>query len=158
MQTVNVPFKPIFCLLFATALMMAPKTVLADQDLAKASQNPIGNLISLPFENNTSFSEGPEDATVNTLNLKPLYPVNLGAWNLINRGIFPVIYQGERVEGEGSEFGLGDFTYEGFLSPADPGSIIVIAHLGSSGGGSTDGTFRQPDTQMLILLDRGTRT
>jgi len=39
MQTVNVPFKSIFCLLFATALMMAPKTVLADQDLAKASQN-----------------------------------------------------------------------------------------------------------------------
>jgi hypothetical protein len=56
----------------------------------------------VPFENNTSFSEGPEDATVNVLNLKPVYPLNLGDWNLINRGIFPVIYQGERVEGEGT--------------------------------------------------------
>ncbi len=120
----NGPFKPIFCLLFATALMAAPETVKAQQELAKESQNPVGNLISVPFENNTSFSEGPEDATVNTLNLKPVYPVNLGDWNLINRGIFPMIYQGERFEGEGSEFGLGDFTYQGFLSPAAPGPVI----------------------------------
>ena len=120
----NGPFKPIFCLLFATAFMAAPETVKAQQELAKESQNPVGNLISVPFENNTSFSEGPEDATVNTLNLKPVYPANLGDWNLINRGIFPMIYQGERFEGEGSEFGLGDFTYQGFLSPAAPGPVI----------------------------------
>ena len=63
----TVPLRPIFYLLFATALVIGPKTGLADQDLAKASQNPIGNLISLPFENNTSFSEGPEDGTVNIL-------------------------------------------------------------------------------------------
>ncbi len=73
----NGPFKPIFYLLFATALMVAPEAVLAQQELAKESQNPVGNLISVPFENNTSFSEGPEDATVNTLNLKPVYPVPL---------------------------------------------------------------------------------
>ena len=96
----TVPFQLIFCLLLAAALMAVPETVKAQQELAKESQNPIGNLISVPFENNTSFSEGPEDATVNTLNLKPVYPVSLGKWNLINRGIFPMIYQGERFEGE----------------------------------------------------------
>jgi hypothetical protein len=44
--------------------------------------------------------------------------------NLINRFILPVIYQEERKEGEGSEFGLGDFTYQAFLSPAKLGKII----------------------------------
>ena len=48
----------------------------------------------------------------------------MGKVNLINRGIFPVIYQEERVEGEGSKFGLGDFTYQGFFSPAESGKVI----------------------------------
>ena len=97
--------------------------------LAKQSQNPVGNLISLPFENNTYFDVGPEDAIVNTLFLKPVYPINLSGiglakWNLINRGIIPITYQEERFEGEGSEFGLGDITYQGFFSPAQPGKVI----------------------------------
>ena len=94
------------------------------EDLAKESQNPIGNIISLPFENNFDFGVGPKDAFVYSLNLKPVYPVNFGKVNLINRFILPVIYQEERFEGEGSEFGLGDLTYQAFFSPAKPGKII----------------------------------
>lgn len=94
------------------------------QDLAKESQNPIGNIISLPFENNFDFGVGPEDALVYALNIKPVYPVNFAKWNLINRGIFPVIYQEGRIEGEGTEFGLGNFTYQAFFSPATPGKVI----------------------------------
>jgi hypothetical protein len=48
------------------------------EDLAKESQNPIGNIISLPFENNFAFGVGPEDAFVYTLNLKPVYPMTFG--------------------------------------------------------------------------------
>ena len=63
------------------------------EDLAKAAQNPIASLISLPFQNNTSFGIGPNDAISNVLNIQPVYPVGLGKkWNLINRGIVPVIY------------------------------------------------------------------
>ncbi|MBW2583411.1 MAG: neuromedin U [Deltaproteobacteria bacterium] len=94
------------------------------EELAKQSQNPVGNIISVPFENNTSFGVGPKDAVVNTLNLKPVYPVNIGRVNLINRFILPVIYQEERIAGEGSEFGLGDFSYQAFFSPAEPSGII----------------------------------
>jgi len=94
------------------------------EDLAKESQNPIGNIISLPFENNFNIGVGEEDALVYTLNLKPVYPMTFGKVNLINRFIFPVIYQEERFEGEGSEFGLGDFTYQAFFSPAKLGKII----------------------------------
>jgi hypothetical protein len=98
--------------------------VYAQEDLAKQSQNPVGDLISVPFENNINFGVGPEDAVENVLNLKPVYPVNIGKLNLINRFILPIIYQEERVEGEDSRSGLGDFTYQAFLSPAKPGKVI----------------------------------
>ncbi len=109
------------CLVLTTSPFAAADE---QEDLAKESQNPIGNIISLPFENNFDFGVGPEDALVYKLNLKPVYPMTFGKVNLINRFILPVIYQEERFEGEGSEFGLGDFTYQAFLSPAKPGKII----------------------------------
>jgi hypothetical protein len=95
------------------------------QDLAKASQNPISTLISVPFENISSFNNGPEDAYVNILNIKPVYPLNLSEnWNLINRAIVPLIYQGELIDGIGSKTGIGDITYQGFFSPAKSGKLI----------------------------------
>ena len=93
-------------------------------DLAKQSQNPLGTIISMPFENNFYTNIGPSDATAYALNLKPVYPVNLGELNLINRVVAPLVYQGERFEDEGSESGLGNITYQAFLSPAAPSEII----------------------------------
>jgi len=94
-------------------------------DLAKASQNPIGNLVSLPFQNNTGFGIGPNDAKSNSLLIQPVYPVSLSSnWNLINRGIVPLIYRQEVIPGTGSASGLGDISYTGFISPAKPGKII----------------------------------
>lgn len=94
-------------------------------ELAKQSQNPVSSLISVPFENNATFNNGPEDAFVNILNIKPVVPMSLTEnWNLINRAIVPVIYQEERFSGEGDVFGLGDITYQGFLSPKKPGKFI----------------------------------
>jgi len=94
-------------------------------DLAKQSQNPISSLISVPFENITSFNNGPEDAVFNTLLVKPVYPLGLTEeLNLVNRAIIPVMYQEEFIDGIGSKFGLGDITYQGFFSPAKPGKFI----------------------------------
>jgi hypothetical protein len=94
-------------------------------DLAKASQNPVGNMISLPFQNNTSFGIGPDDAVSNVLNIQPIYPMALGDnWNLINRAIVPVIYREELVPGTGSASGLGDTSYTGFISPSKSGKLI----------------------------------
>lgn len=94
-------------------------------DLAKVSQNPIGNIVSLPLQNNTSFGIGPDDAMSNALNIQPVYPLSLSRkWNLINRAIVPVIYRQEVVPGTGSAFGLGDISYSGFVSPAEPGKVI----------------------------------
>ena len=112
----------------------------ADESLAKESQNPLSTVVSLPFENNTLFGIGPSDATANALNIKPVYPVRVGNWNLVNRLIAPVLWtegQSEDVLGsvdagfgssasllQGSEFGLGDMTYQGFFTPAESGKVV----------------------------------
>jgi len=93
------------------------------RDLAKKSQNPIANIISLPLQNNTSFGVGPNEATNNTLNIQPVLPVTIGKFNLINRFILPAQWQGEVVDGIGSQSGLGDLTYEGFFSPAKASKV-----------------------------------
>lgn len=97
----------------------------SSEDLAKKTQNPVSDLISLPFQNNINFDVGPGNDVQNVLNIQPVVPVKLtAAWTLINRAIAPVIYQPELVAGQGSEFGLGDINYTGFLSPSDSGEVI----------------------------------
>jgi hypothetical protein len=95
-----------------------------NEELAKESQNPLGSIVSLPFESNFDFDAGPEDAFAYQLNFKPVYPLNFENVNLINRFILPVIYQEERVKGQGNKTGLGDFTYQAFFSPAKASKII----------------------------------
>lgn len=94
-------------------------------DLAKATQNPVSDLISLPFQSNFNFGVGPDDDTQYVLNVQPIWPFRLGAdWSLITRTILPVVYQPEAIPGAGDDFGLGDTTFTGFVSPAKPGKLI----------------------------------
>lgn len=87
-------------------------------DLAKAAQNPIAAMISVPFQNNTNFNVGPKDRTQNVLNIQPVIPVDLSAeWNLVTRTIIPVISQPEFVPGDGRTDGLGDVQFSAFFSP-----------------------------------------
>lgn len=97
----------------------------AQDDLAQKTQNPVSDLISLPFQNNTNFGIGPYDRTQNVLNIQPVVPFSLGEdWNLITRTIAPVISQPDILEESGSTFGLGDITASIFISPKDAGKII----------------------------------
>lgn len=128
-------------------LLMSEVPSRAQENLAEESQNPLSTVISVPFENNTYFGIGPSDATVNVLNVKPVIPFRVGSVNLINRFITPIIYStgqnardlfalvpqevelgfaevGSSLDVLGSEFGLGDTTYQLFLSPAKPGKVI----------------------------------
>jgi len=93
--------------------------------LAMEAQNPVANLISLPFQNNTSFGIGPHDRTQNVLNIQPVVPFSLNDdWNLITRTICPLIYQPFVGQESGGKFGLGDINITAFLSPAKPGKIM----------------------------------
>ena len=62
------------------------------EELAKLAQNPVGNLISVPFQNNTNLNFGPEKGTQNILNIQPVIPISINnEWNIITRTIVPVI-------------------------------------------------------------------
>ena len=47
------------------------------EELAKIAQNPVGNLISVPFQNNTNLNFGPENGTQNVLNIQPVVPISI---------------------------------------------------------------------------------
>lgn len=94
------------------------------EELAKAAQNPIANMISLPLQNNINTGIGPDDETQNILNIQPVYPFSLGEdWNVITRTILPVISQPDAMTGEGRVNGLGDLNFTAFLSPSAPSSL-----------------------------------
>ena len=64
------------------------------EELAKETQNPVANLISVPFQNNFNFGLGPNDVTQWVLNVQPVIPITLNKdWNLITRTIMPIINQ-----------------------------------------------------------------
>ena len=95
------------------------------EELAKLAQNPVGNLISLPFQNNTNLNFGPEKGTQNILNIQPVIPISISSeWNIITRTIVPVIWNPSLGPGIDSKSGIGDTVFTAFLSPANPGHWI----------------------------------
>ncbi len=94
------------------------------EDLARAAQNPIASMISLPFQNNTNFDFGPQEKTQNILNVQPVIPFSLNDdWNLITRTIVPIVSQPATAPGTSREEGIGDITFTAFLSPKGGGLI-----------------------------------
>jgi hypothetical protein len=94
-------------------------------ELAKLAQNPVGNLISVPFQNNTNLNYGPEKKTQNVLNIQPVIPVSVNSeWNIITRTILPVISMPSLGPGDSRTNGIGDTQLSAFLSPANPGHWI----------------------------------
>jgi hypothetical protein len=101
----------------------------SEEELAKATLNPVAALISLPLQNNWDFGIGPADAMRYTLNVQPVIPFSLTSeYNLITRTIVPYIYAEAPVKGGDNESGLGDIVQSFFLSPKAPvGGWIVGA-------------------------------
>lgn len=112
--------------LACTALTAVPvRAEMSADELAKLAQNPVGNMVSVPFQNNTNFNWGPEKGTQNILNIQPVYPISVNAdWNIITRTILPVIWNPSMGPDTGSKSGLGNLQISGFLSPANPGQWI----------------------------------
>lgn len=108
-------------LTLSLAALTCTKAPAADvTDLAKQSQNPIADLVSLPIMNNINFEAGPDDHVQNTMNIQPVYPTAITEnWLLINRCIFPIV--NDWVDGD--TWGLGDIQYQGYLSPQSGGDV-----------------------------------
>ena len=97
-----------------------------DAELVKQTQNPVADLISVPFQNNFNFAAGPaHNHQVYLLNIQPVIPIHITEdWNLITRIIQPVINLPSLAPGIGSATGLGDMNPTFFLSPAKSGDLI----------------------------------
>lgn len=94
-------------------------------ELARSAQNPVANLISVPFQNNTAFEFGPREKTQNVLNVQPVLPFQLSDnWNLITRTILPIVSQPGFTAGQDRENGIGNVLFTSFLSPTNSGNII----------------------------------
>lgn len=96
----------------------------SEADLAKATQNPLAAMYSLPFQNNTTYGVGAFERPQNILNIQPVLPFNLSEnVNLINRIILPVITQPSSTEDK-STTGTGDINWSAWLSPSKASKII----------------------------------
>ena len=95
-----------------------------ETSLARAAQNPIADLISLPFQNNFNFNQGPRERTQWIMNIQPVIPIKLNdRLNLITRTILPVINQPSLAPGMSSTFGVGDLNASFFFSPVNNSNI-----------------------------------
>ena len=104
----------------------------ATEELAKKTQNPVADLISVPLQNNFNFGAGVNhNKMIYALNVQPVIPIKLtDEWNLITRTIMPIINQPSLFPTAGGAVhsttgtGLGDINPTVFLSPAKSGELI----------------------------------
>ena len=90
-------------------------------DIAKESQNPIGNLTILPFENYTNFDVGPHNGTQNILEFEPVVPFHISDdWNIITRAIVPPVWNPSFAPAHVAPFGLAPTDFSAFFSPSHP--------------------------------------
>jgi hypothetical protein len=104
----------------------------SEEEIAKAAQNPVAAMISLPLQYNYDQNIGPlEDGHKSYINVQPVIPFSLNEdWNLISRTIVPVIWQSDLFPGAGSQSGIGDTTASLFFSPKKPTSSGWIWGVG----------------------------
>ncbi len=91
--------------------------------LAKETQNPVGDIVAVPFQFNFNSGGAYQDQTYFNLNFQPVIPIHLTPkWTYITRYILPInnIPTGNGV----SYSGTGDLQVQTFLTPARPGKII----------------------------------
>jgi hypothetical protein len=138
--------KKILLSTLTTLALIMPLTAaeMTNAEIAKASQNPITMMYSLPIQNNTYFDLGDSGETKNVANFQPVVPMDLNEnWDIVWRMIMPVVTtpgipSGFNQNSEVTSFrngttALGDTTLSAFLAPKKSGKFIwgagVIAYI-----------------------------
>ena len=127
----NTNLKLVLGLLLISSFIYAqeekPATPTAAQEqmmaLAKASQNPVADMNTIPVQFNWYSGGGLGAETMSVTNIQPVLPMPISAdWNLVSRTIVPVISL-PTAGGERSK-GIADIQEQIFLSPTKPGKLI----------------------------------
>lgn len=129
-------------MVFCAGVLLTPLAWGQTEDASKAAKNPVAKKISLEYQSMFQFDYGNEKKTGYNGMFQPVLPVTLGPINFINRPMLPVIALPDVTLADdgtvpGLPFppvgepgavlntaGVGDLTYQLFLSPAKPGKII----------------------------------
>jgi hypothetical protein len=126
-------------------------------ELAKKSQNPIADMMSLPFQYNVFYGGALGNSTMSVLNIQPVIPTSLNKdWNLITRAIVPLI---SMPTSKGNISGTGDSTLSFFFSPKNTGATTwgvgpVFQIPTASDGALGTQTFGIGPTAVVVKIDK----
>jgi hypothetical protein len=110
--------------LVATGICAQP----SQEELAQQAANPIADLMSFPFQNNTDFGLGPFDRSTNVLNIQPVIPVKGGKW--ITRTIFPFAWVPDISAESGlATSGLSDVSFTAFYTPGGSSTMWGVGPI-----------------------------
>lgn len=157
-------------ILVAALLLLAVPTFLSAQEpseqeknakateLAKAAQNPVADMNSIPVQANWTTGGGLGDETQSIINIQPVLPLPINDdWNLISRTVIPVVNLpgggGERIKG------IADIQQQFYLTPAKSGSLVwgagPIFSLPTSTNAATEtGQFALGPTFVVLKLGK----
>ncbi len=91
-------------------------------EIAKKLQNPVGDLISVPFTNYTNFNVGPNKGTQDVLQIQPVIPFHVSEdWNIITRTVASLVWSPSfQPTASVPPFGIAQTSFTAFLSPRNP--------------------------------------
>lgn len=122
--------------LFIATILLAGSSLLAQETkpaptpaqeqmmaLAKASQNPVADMNTIPLQFNWISGGGLGDETLSQTLIQPVLPMPISEnWNIVSRTIVPVMNipagEDERLKG------IGDIQEQIYFSPSKPKSLI----------------------------------
>jgi hypothetical protein len=119
-------FRSILQSLFALPLLLLAQAPPAEHnatELAKTTQNPVGDIVSVPFQFNFNNGGAFQDRTYLNLNFQPVIPIHITQKvTLISRTIVPL----DSFPGaNGARYsGTGDIQEQMFFTPAKAGKVI----------------------------------
>jgi len=113
---------------------------MSKEEIAKASQNPLTAMYSLPIQNNTYFNMGPDKKTKNVANFQPVLPFDFNDdWTVVTRTIIPIVSNPglpgltvDPIDKYERTFGLGDTVFTSFFTPKSATESGWIWGLGPS--------------------------
>ncbi len=115
----------ILSLSFALSVWSADPSAAGEHDLtelAKKTQDPTSEIITVPFLNYFNFGAGPGEDMQYILDIQPVIPIQINEdWKLLTRTVLPVI---DQPLPDGSDvFGLGDTVLTTWLAPAGKSKV-----------------------------------